>query len=296
MARLMRIAAPALFLAALCAVPARADKLTLKTGEAIFGSITDERDSVIRYFDRYERPRKIAADKVDTVHYDVKDVRGPVKVAFRKGQTKDRSGYFRIRYAEELDLEVTYKTDSVGELDLFFRNNVHVRMLPNSRFRVARAPKSPKDPLVIELSSGRLLATSGQEEALVRVVSPWGIAVGRGSFQAGVMVSEADSSLQAVCLRGLTGVQESAESPGELVVDEGKSVSLFRKEGVFNRRAPDPDEERRFIALAANMGHYRFAPVEYPKIGFLPRAITGFGFMVFFYGTAIGILDYVNHI
>jgi hypothetical protein len=132
--------------------PVLADKLTLKTGEAIFGSITDERDSIVRYFDRFDRPRRIAADKVDTIHYDIKDVRGPVKVAFRKGQTKDRSGYFRIRYAEELDLEVTYKTDSVGELDLFFRNNVHVRVLPGSRFRVARAPKSPKDPLVIELA------------------------------------------------------------------------------------------------------------------------------------------------
>jgi hypothetical protein len=294
--KLTRSAASVIFLAALCACPIRADKLTLKNGEIIFGSITDERDSIIRYFDRFERPRKIAAGKVDTIHYDIKDVRGSVKVAFRKGQVKDRSGYFRIRYAEELDLEVTYKTDSIGELDLFFRNNVHVRMLPNSQFKVTRAPKSLKDPLVIELAAGRLLATSGEEEALVRVVSPWGIAVGRGSFQAGVMVAGTDSSLQAVCLRGLTGVQESSESPGELVVDEGKSVSLFRKEGVFNRKEPDPDEERRFIALAANMGHYRFTPIEYPKIGYLPKAITGLGFMVFFYGTAIGILDYVNHI
>ncbi|MEO6097470.1 MAG: hypothetical protein ABIW76_18195 [Fibrobacteria bacterium] len=300
MERLMRFAASALLFtvgcAALCPGPVVADKLTLKSGETIFGSITDERDSVIKYFDRFDRPRKISASKVDTIHYDIRDVRGPVKVAFRKGQAKDRSGYFRIRYAEELDLEVTYKTDSVGELDLFFRSGVHVRMLPNSRFRVTRAPKSLKDPLVIELAAGRLLATSAQEEALVRVVSPWGIAVGRGSFQAGVMVSEADSSLQAVCLRGLTGVQESPESPGELVVDEGKSVSLFRKEGVFNRREPDPGEERRFIGLAANMGHYRFSPIEYPRIGYLPKAITGLGFMVFFYGAAIGILDYVNHI
>jgi hypothetical protein len=44
------------------------------------------------------------------------------------------------------------------------------------------------------------------------------------------------------------------------------------------------------------MGHYRFSVIEYPKIGYLPKAITGLGFMVFFYGTAIGILDYVNHI
>jgi len=44
------------------------------------------------------------------------------------------------------------------------------------------------------------------------------------------------------------------------------------------------------------MEHYLFSEVEYPKIGYLPKAITGLGFMVFFYGTAIGILDYVNHI
>jgi hypothetical protein len=283
-------------LALLAALPARADKLTLKNGKVIFGSITDERDSLIRYFDRYERPRKIKAAEVDTIHYDSKDVRGPVKVAFRKGQAKDRTGYFRIRYSEELDLETTYKTDSVGELDLFFRNNVHVRVLPNSQFRVAKAPKNLKDPVVLELASGRILATSAQDQALVRMVTPSGIAVGRGIFQAGVAVSPADSSLQAFCLRGLTGVQETAESPGELVVDEGKSVSLFRKEGVFNRGEPDAEEEKRFLALAANMGHYRFAAIEYPKIGYLPKAITGLGFMVFFYGTAIGILDYVNHI
>jgi len=280
----------------LAVVPARADKLTLKNGSVIFGSITNEQDSLIRYFDRFERPRRIKAAEVDTIHYDSKDIRGPVKVAFRKGQTKDRTGFFRLTYSEELDLEVTYKTDSVGELDLFFRNNVHVRVLPNSQFHVKRAPNSAKDPLEIEVSAGRVLATSPEEEALVRIISPWGIGVGRGAFQTGVTVSTADSSLQVVCLRGLTGVQETAESPGELVVDEGKSVNLSKKEGVFNRREPDADEEKRFVALAANMGHYSFSPIEYPKIGYLPKAITGLGFMVFFYGSAIGILDYVNHI
>lgn len=273
-----------------------ADKLILKDGKTVFGSITDERDSLIRYFDRFERPRTIAASQVDTIHYDSKEVRGPVKVAFRKGQPKDRSGFFRIRHSEELDLEVEYKTDSVTELDLFFRNNVHVRVLPNSQFRVTKAPRSLKDPLVLELTSGRVIATSGQEEALVRIVSPWGLAVGRGNFQAGVASSATDSALQVMCLRGLTGVQETAESPGELVVDEGKSVSLVKKEGVFDRKEPDPGEEKRFQQLAANMGHYRFSGVEYPKVGYLPKAITGLGFMVFFYGTAIGILDYVNHI
>jgi hypothetical protein len=273
-----------------------ADKLILKNGKTVFGSITDERDSLIRYFDRFERPRKIPAVQVDTIHYDSKEVRGPVKVAFRKGQPKDRSGFFRIRHSEELDLDVEYKTDSVAELDLFFRNNVHVRVLPNSQFRVTKAPRSAKDPLVLELTAGRIIATSSQEEALVRVVTPWGLAVGRGNFQAGAASSPTDSALLVMCLRGLTGVQETAESPGELVVDEGKSVSLVKKEGVFNRKDPDPGEEKRFRQLAANMGRYRFSGVEYPKIGYLPKAITGLGFMVFFYGTAIGILDYVNHI
>jgi hypothetical protein len=111
-----------------------------------------------------------------------------------------------------------------------------------------------------------------------------------------VVSSSADSSLQTMCLHGLVGVQETKESPGELVVDEGKSVSLLRKEGVFNRKEPDAVEEARFLGLGANMGHYRFSAIEYPKIGYLPKAITGLGFMVFFYGTAIGILDYVNHI
>jgi hypothetical protein len=273
-----------------------ADRLVLKNGAVLFGSITDERDSLIRYYDRFDRPRRLAAGRVDTINYDSKDVQGLVKVAFRKGQPKDRSGFFRIRQSEELDLEVEYRTDSVSELDLFFRDNVHVRILPGSQFRIDKAPKSPKDPLVIRLYAGRLLATSPQDEALLRVVTPWGVSVGRGDFQIGVVASGADSSLQTMCLRGLTGVQESQESPGELVVDQGKSVSLFKKEGVLNRKEPDAEEEKRFLSLAANMGHYRFSTIEYPKIGYLPKAITGLGFMVFFYGTAIGILDYVNHI
>jgi hypothetical protein len=284
-------------LALLClSAPARADRLVLKDGQTVFGNVIDESDSLIRYFDRYERPRKLAARRLDTLVYDSRDLQGAVKVAFRKGQTRDRTGHFRIRHSEELDLEVEYKTDSAAELDLFFRDEVHIRVLPDSRFKVAKAPKGPADPLVFELKAGRILATSPRSEALVRVLTPGGIGVGRGAFQAGVAASPADSSMQVMCLRGLAGVQESAQSPGELVVEEGKSVGLARKEGVFDRRAPDAAEERAFRDLAANMGHYRFAPVEYPPIGYLPKALTGLGFMVFFYGTAIGILDYVNHI
>jgi hypothetical protein len=278
------------------AAPARADRLVIKGGEVIFGRVTDEKDSVIRYYDRFDRPKKLAASKVDTLIYDSREVQGLVKVAFRKGRTSDRTGLFRIRHSEELDLEVEYKTDSVGELDLFFRNQVHLRVLPNSRFKVSKAPKDADDPLLFELKSGRILATSPQREALLRVVTPGGIAVGRGEFQAGVVSSPSDSSMQIMCLRGLTGAQESPQSPGELVVEEGKSVGLIRREGVFDRRAPDGREEEFFRSLAANMGHYRFSRIEYPGIGYLPKAITGLGFMVFFYGTAIGILDYVNHI
>lgn len=289
------------FLAALAAAfwlaaPVRADRLVLKDGEVIFGRVTDEQDSVVRYFDRYDRPRKLAASLIDTLNYDSRDVRGLVKVAFRKGQTRDRSGYFRIRHSEELDLEVEYKTDSAVELDLFFRDDVHVRVLPNTQFKVAKAPKDADDPLVIELKAGRILATSPQPEALVRVVTAGGIGVGRGKFQAGVVGSTSDSSMQVMCLHGLAGAQENAQSPGELVVEEGKSVRLARKDGVYDRRVPDEREEAFFRDLAANMGHYRFSPVAYPGIGYLPKALTGLGFMVFFYGTAIGILDYVNHI
>jgi hypothetical protein len=287
-------AAAAILLA--LAAPVRADRMVLKSGKVLFGTVTDEKDSLIRYFDRYDRPRKIAAAEVDTLTYDTKGVHGLVKVAFRKGQTKDRYGYFRIRHSDELDLEVEYRTDSAAELDLFFRNDVHVRVLPNSHFKVEKAPKDADDPLVLKLVSGRILATSPQSEALVRVETPYGIGVGRGNFQAGMFVSAADSSLQVMCLRGLTGVQETAESPGELVVDEGKSVGLMKKDGMFDRREPDAASEQLFRNLAANMGHYRFSRIEYPGIGYLPKAITGLGFMVFFYGTAIGVLDYVNHI
>ncbi len=285
------------FLAALClASPARADRLLLKDGRTIFGRVIDESDSSIRYFDRYDRPRKLPSSSIDTLEYDSRDVQGLVKVAFRKGQTRDRTGHFRIRHSEELDLDVEYKTDSTAELDLFFRNEVHVRVLPNTRFKVAKAPKGPSDPLLFELKAGRILATSPRPEALVRVITPWGIGVGRGRFQAGVVGAPGDSSMQILCLRGLTGAQESAQSPGELVVEEGKSVRLARKESIFDRRVPDAEEDRFFRELAASMGHYRFAPTRYPGIGYLPKALTGLGFMVFFYGTAIGILDYVNHI
>jgi hypothetical protein len=280
----------------LAAGEARADKLVLKDGKIIFGNIINEKDSLIRYFDRFERPRKIVSARVDTIHYDSRSVRGLVKVAFRKGQPQDRGGYFRLRHSEELDLDVEYKTDSASELDLFFRNNVHVRVLPNTQFKVVKAPKSEKDPLAMQLFTGRVLVTSSQSQALARIITPWGIGVGRGACQLAVRASPADSSALALCLRGLVGFQESADSPGELVIEEGKAVSLYLQDGVLNRKEPDAAEVADIGIMAANVGHYRFSAVAYPKIGYLPKAITGLGFMVFFYGSAIGILNYVNHI
>ena len=159
-----------------------------------------------------------------------------------------------------------------------------------------KAPKSIRDPMQLELYAGSVIATSQENEAVAKIATPFGIGVGRGKFQAGIIASPSDSSLLVMCQRGLTGVQESANSPGELVVDEGKSVSIFKKDGVFNRREPDLSQQNHLSQVANNMGHYQFSEVQYPPIGYLPKAITGLGFMVFFYGSAIGILDYVNHI
>jgi hypothetical protein len=276
--------------------PVRADKLVLKDGRAVFGTITDERDSLIRYFDRYDRPRRLKASEVDTIHYDSRKVQGKVKVAFRKGQPKDRSGLFRLRHSEDLDLDAEYRTDSLSELDLFFRNGVHLRVLAGSHFRVLEAPRSKDGPVDVELYSGRVLASGSGAEALARISTPGGVGVGRGAFQSAVRAGAKDSSILVSCLRGLCGVQETLANPGELVVEPGQVTGLGRKEGVFEPRDPDPAEVEELRSLAAKVGHYRFSEIEYPKIGYLPKAITGLGFMVFFYGSAIGILNYVNNI
>jgi hypothetical protein len=285
-----------LCLIALAAAPARADKLVLKDGRSLFGTITDERDSLIRYFDRYDRPRRMKSSEVDTIHYDSRKVHGRVKVAFRKGQPKDRSGLFRLRHSEELDLDAEYSTDSASELDLFFRNGVHLRVLAGSRFRVLEAPRSKDGPVDLELSAGRVLASGNGSGALLRISTPGGVGVGRGDFQSAVRSGGKDSSILVSCLKGLCGVQETLENPGELVVEPGQVTGLGRKEGVFEPRDPDPAEVAELEMLASKVGHYRFSEIEYPKIGYLPKAITGLGFMVFFYGSAIGILNYVNNI
>lgn len=277
-------------------VPARADKLVLKDGRVFYGTIHDERDSLIRYLDRFDRPRKVAAAEVDTIHYDSKAVQGRVKVAFRKGQPKDRSGFFRLRHSEELDLDVDYATDSVSEVDLFFRNHAHVRVLPGARFRVSEAPRAEDGAVEFELMAGRILVTANQAKAVVRISTTGGIGVGRGNFQMAIHAVEADSAVMVSCLNGLCGVQQSRENPGELVVDPGQATSLARKQGTFEPQAPDSLEVAALGRLAANVAQYRFSEIEYPKLGYLPKAITGLGFMVFFYGSAIGILNYVNNI
>jgi hypothetical protein len=283
-------------LTALGAGPVRADKLVLKDGKVEFGTITDERDSLIRYFDRYDRPRKLKASEVDTIHYDSRSVRGRVKVAFRKGQPKDRSGYFRLRHSEELELDAEYRTDSLSELDLFFRNGVHLRVLPGTHFRILKAPRSEEAPIDFELYSGRVLASGDRPESLVRLSMPGGVGVGRGAFQAAIRAGAADSSVLVSCIKGLCGVQETRENPGELVVEPGQVTGLGKQQGMYEPREPDPAEVEELGRLAAKVGHYRFSEIEYPKIGYLPKAITGLGFMVFFYGSAIGILNYVNNI
>ncbi|HLP40278.1 MAG TPA: hypothetical protein VK465_02115 [Fibrobacteria bacterium] len=275
---------------------ARADRLVLKDGKVIFGTVTDEKDSLVRYFDRYDRPRKLAASALDTLIYDAEAVQGLVKVAFRKGRPGDRSGLFRLRHSEELDLEAEYRTDSLSELDLFFRNDIHVRMLPGSYFKVLKAAKGKDDRVEVELFAGRALVTSAGDGALVRVFTPGGVGVGRGVFQFVIRSHAADSSLSLTCLRGLCGTQASRDNPGELVVEAGGSMAVARKDGIFQPGEPDSAEVKELAHLAAQVGHYRFSPIEYPRIGYLPRAITGFGFMLFFYGSAIGILDYVNNI
>lgn len=286
----------ALLLALLLPSAASADKLVLKGGKVIYGSVTDERDSLIRYYDRYDRPRKLASSQVDTIHYDSKEILGKVKVAFRKGQPKDRSGFFRLKHSEELDLDAEYVTDSISELDLFFLNHAHVRVLPGARFRILEAPKSPGDGMEMELEAGRVLVSANHAKALVRIVTPGGIGVGRGDFQMAIRALPADSTVLVSCLRGLCGVQESRQNPGELVVDPGQATGFARKQGTFEPQVPDSSEVAALGAQAANVGHYRFSEIEYPRIGYLPKAITGLGFMVFFYGSAIGILNYVNSI
>ncbi len=283
----------ALFFASL---PAQADKLVLKQGKVLFGRIIDERDSLIRYFDRHDRPRKIATHLVDSVIYDSKEVAGLVKVAYRKGLPKDWTGYLSLRHSDQLDLDVIYATDSLTELDLFFRNGMHVRVLQRTRFQIDMAPKGENAEARLRLFWGGLIVEGYHTGAIVKVTSDHGVGALRGVGRMAFQDLQKDSAVTVACLRGLVGVQEKVQDPGELVVEPGAIMSFTRREGLF-RADSLPAEHGRDLTLAAeNMGHYRLSQVEYPPVGYLPRALTGLGFLVFFYGSTLGVLDYVNHL
>jgi hypothetical protein len=238
----------------------------------------------------------LAAARVDSLIYDVDQVKGRVKVAFRKGQPKDRSGFVLLRHSEDLDLEVEYRTDSASELDLFFKNRAHVRILPGTSFRVAKAPKRLEDVLEIELRGGEALVAGHGPKTLIRVQTPGGIAVGRAASLFALQSRSQDSSLTVLCLKGLVGIQENAKSPGELAAEPLKALSYGREEGIFRPQNPDSVQVNAMRQRSQNLLRYRLESVEYPPIGYFPKALTGLGFMVFFYGTALGMLGYVNHI
>jgi hypothetical protein len=273
-----------------------ADKLILKTGESVFGRIVDERDSLVRYVDRHDRPRKMAASKIDSVIYDANELNGLVKVAYRKGLPKDWTGYLTLRHSDELDLDVIYQTDSTTELDLFFRNGVHARVLEQTRFRVEKAPKGAKAEAHIRLLWGGVVAEGYHEGALLKVIADHGVGTLRGVGRLGFQALASDSTITVACLRGLVGVQEKMTDFGEFVVEPGANMSFVRREGLFHADTLNSEVGKTLAWQAENMGHYVFEPVVYPPVGYLPRALTGLGFLVFFYGSTLGVLDYVNHL
>ncbi len=280
----------------LLASGANADALVMKNGETRFGHIIDERDSLVRYFDRHDRPRKVSASEVDSIIYDIKEVEGRVKATYRRGIPKDWTGYFSLRHTDLFDLDVIYVTDSVTELDLFFRNGVHARILSNSRFQIQRAPKDPDDKLLIRLDWGGVLAEGNTAGTVSKIESPFGVGALRGAGRMAFQVKAKDSSVIVACLHGLVGVQEKLSDPGEFVADSGATLAFARREGVFSSQPISEDEAKALAWQAENMGHYAVREVQYPPVGYLPRAITGLGFMLFFYGSTIGVLDYVNHL
>lgn len=277
-------------------LPTQADKLVLKQGAPLFGRIVDERDSLIRYVDRHDRPRKISARLVDTVIYDGDEVAGLVKAAYRKGLPKDWTGYLSLRHSDELDLDVIYATDSLTELDLFFRNGMHVRVLQRTRFQIDMAPKGENAEARLRLFWGGLIVEGYHAGALIKVTSDHGVGALRGVGRMGFQDLQKDSAVTVACLSGLVGVQEKIQDPGELVVEPGAIMSFARREGLFHADSLPVEQGRDLTLAAENMGHYRLAAVDYPPVGYLPRALTGLGFLVFFYGSTLGVLDYVNHL
>ncbi len=276
--------------------PALSDKLLFKSGESVYGTIRTERDSLVKYLDRYDRPREVRMSEVDTLYYDIDKLRGPVKAAFRKGQPTDRTGLFRLTNREDFDIEVDYRTDSLSELDLHFRNGIHARFTPGARFRILEAPSDPDEAALIRLDSGEVLISGRHEKALARVLTTAGVGVARGQTSLVVTTAPGDSSMRSICLRGLCGIQQDSESPGELVVDAGRLVRLSASRGVFESRLAPLDEMKVWEPVMADMGRYRLTKVEYPPVNYWAKALTGFGFMVFFYGSTLGVLSYVNNI
>jgi hypothetical protein len=273
-----------------------ADRMVLKSGKNLYGHIIDERDSLIRFIDRHDRPKKQLLRDVDSVIYDREEMQGRVKATYRRGIPKDWTGYFKLRHTDILDLDVIYVNDSTTELDLFFKNDVHVRILSQSQFQILHAPNGPKDELRIQLNWGGIIAEGQDAKAVSKIVSPFGVGVLRGAGRMAFQAHPRDSSIVMASLHGLVGVQEKLTDPGEFIVDTGSTMSFMRQDGIF-KPSPIPEAEAKALAWQAeNMGHYAMRPVAYPPVGYLPRAITGLGFLLFFYGSTLGVLDYVNHL
>jgi hypothetical protein len=110
----------------------------------------------------------------------------------------------------------------------------------------------------------------------------------------GIWTNPKDSLTQILNLEGIVGLREKADSPGELAATLGEPLAFRRAEGHFEPGLVDSLQGARLIASASELNRYRLEEVPPPPIGYWPKAVTGLGFLVFFYGSALGILDYAN--
>jgi hypothetical protein len=271
-----------------------ADRVVLKNGESRHVTVLDERGEFVRILDRYERPRKLPSAWIDSVVYDSEALRSRAKMVFRKGQPTDSTGRWKVRYSEPLDSELAYRTDSLSELDLLFLNRALVRILPGSLVRVIQAPDHSDEPLELQLLEGRLLGVGYDSLTEIRVTTVAGIGVARGIARMGIWTNPKDSLTQILNLEGIVGLREKADSPGELAATLGEPLAFRRAEGHFEPGLVDSLQGARLIASASELNRYRLEEVPPPPIGYWPKAVTGLGFLVFFYGSALGILDYAN--
>jgi len=270
------------------------DRMVFKNRPPLFGKIIKETPEEILYLDAFDRPRKEKQITIDSIWYDQEQVEGNVKTVFRAGQPTDKSGYIPLGYAERMDLELEYMTDSVTEIDFFFKSNVHIRMTPQSHFKIIKAPDKIGETIKIALFKGALLFQAHHRDAKVNIKTKGGIVVGRGRTQSAVITQ--DSTVTAICLQGLVGIQENEIAFGELVVDSSQALTLSKKDGLFMPLEVEKKVIESWNQKIKNMGHYQLRSIEYPPTGWLAKAFTGFGFMVFFYGTTVGVLNYVNNI